>query len=245
MQCCNRFRIHWTDGGCCHDVPMDLRDEPLTVPDDCVRWCSARSQGLAVLDDMALVDLDWWNTRLDRHRIPVRIAGHDRDGHQIDTGTAYLSRSDLQRESGTPRSRRLAGSDHPLPVRGVALRPPAPGSRTAFRRRPHPEHPGSTVPGSSPKHSPRAANGGWRDLIRYSPKVQRQGSRHRPTACRYGEGESRLFRALCATAAISRGKFAFCARMVEPFGHGVPGVPSGGRPLVLVFRSVLFSAFST
>ncbi|BDQ24283.1 hypothetical protein RQN9TF_34010 (plasmid) [Rhodococcus qingshengii] len=80
---------------------MDPRDEPLTVPDDCVRWCSARDQGLAVLDDMALVDLDWWNTRLDRHRIPVRIAGHDRDGHQIDTGTAYLSRSDLQCESGT------------------------------------------------------------------------------------------------------------------------------------------------
>ncbi|MFF8569527.1 hypothetical protein ACF06N_31860, partial [Streptomyces albidoflavus] len=78
---------------------MDPRDEPLTVPDDCVRWCSARDQGLAVLDDMALVDLDWWNTRLDRHRIPVRIAGHDRDGHQIDTGTAYLSRSDLQCES--------------------------------------------------------------------------------------------------------------------------------------------------
>ncbi|GAA3133443.1 hypothetical protein GCM10020255_007890 [Rhodococcus baikonurensis] len=78
---------------------MDPRDEPLTVPDDCIRWCTARDQGIAVLDDMTLVDLDWWNTRLDRHRIPVRIAGHDRDGRQIDTGTAYLSRSDLQRES--------------------------------------------------------------------------------------------------------------------------------------------------
>lgn len=101
IKCNNRFRFEIYVGGRCHDVDMDPRDEPLTVPDDCIRWCGARDHGLAVLDDMTLVDLDWWNTRLDRHQIPVRIAGHDRDGHQIDTGTAYLSRNDLQRESCT------------------------------------------------------------------------------------------------------------------------------------------------
>lgn len=80
---------------------MDPRDEPLTVPDDCVRWCAAQPHEIAVLDDMATVDLDWWNTRLDCHQIPVRLAGRDPDGRQVDTGIASLRRGDLQRSTCT------------------------------------------------------------------------------------------------------------------------------------------------
>ncbi len=80
---------------------MDSRDESLMVPDECVRWCALQPHEIAVLDDMATVDLDWWNTRLDCHQIPVRIAGRDLDGRQVDSGIAYLCRGDLQRSTCT------------------------------------------------------------------------------------------------------------------------------------------------
>jgi hypothetical protein len=46
-------------------------------------------------DDMARVDLDWWNTRLARHEIPVQLSGRDPDGAPTDRGIAHLRRADL------------------------------------------------------------------------------------------------------------------------------------------------------
>ena len=45
--------------------------------------------------DMAEVDLDWWNTRLDTHRIPVRLWGRNADGVPVNRGQAFLSRDDI------------------------------------------------------------------------------------------------------------------------------------------------------
>ncbi len=45
--------------------------------------------------DMAEVDLDWWNTRLDSHRIPVRLWGRNADGVPVNRGKAFLSRDDI------------------------------------------------------------------------------------------------------------------------------------------------------
>lgn len=45
--------------------------------------------------DIAEVDLDWWNTRLDRHGIPVHLWGRNADGVPVSSGKAFLSRDDL------------------------------------------------------------------------------------------------------------------------------------------------------
>lgn len=79
---------------------MDERDLNLVVPDECVRWCRAQDYGLAVLDDMAAVDLDWWNHRLSGHDIGVRLAGRDADGKRIGKGVAAIRRGDLRPHSG-------------------------------------------------------------------------------------------------------------------------------------------------
>jgi hypothetical protein len=60
-----------------------------------VAWCRAQDYEVVVGDDMAKVDLDWWNTRLARHQIPVQLCGRDADGLPTDHGTAYLRRADL------------------------------------------------------------------------------------------------------------------------------------------------------
>ena len=50
---------------------------------------------MSVCDDMAEVDLEWWNTRLARHAIPTLIVGRDVDGLPTDHGVGYLRRADL------------------------------------------------------------------------------------------------------------------------------------------------------
>lgn len=70
-------------------------DEGLVVPTECVAWCRGQDVGVSVCDDMAPVDLDWWNTRLARHAVPARIVGRDTDGAPTDDGVGYLRRADL------------------------------------------------------------------------------------------------------------------------------------------------------
>jgi hypothetical protein len=67
----------------------------LVVPAECVAWCREQDYGVSVCDDMAPVDLDWWNTRLERHKIPTRIVGRDADGSPTAHGVGYLRRADL------------------------------------------------------------------------------------------------------------------------------------------------------
>jgi hypothetical protein len=50
---------------------------------------------VTVLDDMATVDLDWWNQRLSERKIGVRLTGRDPDGMPTDRGVAVISRGDL------------------------------------------------------------------------------------------------------------------------------------------------------
>ena len=65
------------------------------MPGECVAWCREQDYGVSVCDDMAPVDLDWWNRRLERHAIPTRIVGRDADGAPTDHGIGYLRRADL------------------------------------------------------------------------------------------------------------------------------------------------------
>ncbi|MGB0972424.1 MAG: hypothetical protein ACPGVG_15915 [Mycobacterium sp.] len=74
---------------------MDARDADLVVPAECVAWCRVQQYGVLVLDDMATVDLDWWNDRLTKHAIPVRLTGRDPDGAITDRGVAVITRGDL------------------------------------------------------------------------------------------------------------------------------------------------------
>ena len=67
----------------------------LEVPKECVAWCRGQDHEVVVDDDMAPVDLDWWNTRLQRHAIPARIVGRDADGAPLDRGVGYLRRADI------------------------------------------------------------------------------------------------------------------------------------------------------
>lgn len=71
----------------------------LRPPADCVRWCQAQDYGISVDDDLAAVDLDWWNTRLKVHKIPVRLWGRTIDGTPTDRGDGYLRRGDINGSS--------------------------------------------------------------------------------------------------------------------------------------------------
>ncbi|WP_040775074.1 hypothetical protein [Rhodococcus rhodnii] len=74
---------------------MDLRDEVLTVPDECVQWCATEPHDVAVLDDTVAIDLDWWNRRLERDEIPVQLRGRDEDGRVVESGQAFVRRDEL------------------------------------------------------------------------------------------------------------------------------------------------------
>ncbi|TQR82356.1 hypothetical protein D8S82_32485, partial [Mycobacterium hodleri] len=65
------------------------------MPGESVEWCREQDYGVSVCDDMAPVDLDWWNRRLEQHAIPTRIVGRDPDGAPVDHGIGYLRRADL------------------------------------------------------------------------------------------------------------------------------------------------------
>lgn len=65
------------------------------VPEECARWCRAQDYQRMVEDDVAPVDLDWWNDRLAGRRIPVRLWGFDADGARVHDGKAFLRRRDI------------------------------------------------------------------------------------------------------------------------------------------------------
>jgi hypothetical protein len=88
----------------------DELDAGFGVPEECVAWCRAQDYEVVVGDDMARVDLDWWNTRLQRDAIPTRIVGRDADGAPTDHGIGYLRRADLDTDlSAAPGSPELNG----------------------------------------------------------------------------------------------------------------------------------------
>lgn len=101
----------------------------------CRVWCRAQQYGVTVLDDMAVVDLDWWNHRLADRGLAVRLAGRDADGAPTDHGVAVIARGDL-----TTASAAGEGALGEVGVRrgGVAVRPPQPGPGAALQRRAHP-----------------------------------------------------------------------------------------------------------
>ncbi|PND54512.1 hypothetical protein CRM90_27600 [Mycobacterium sp. ENV421] len=83
---------------------VNEQDAGLVLPKECVAWCQAQDYGVSVCDDMAGMDLDWWNTRLTRHAIPTRIIGREADGAPADHGLCYLRRADLTGDLDTDPS---------------------------------------------------------------------------------------------------------------------------------------------
>lgn len=67
----------------------------LRLPRECVRWCRAQDYEVVVADDIAAIDLDWWNRNLTDHKIPVRLWGRDADGKPVGSGKAFLRRDDI------------------------------------------------------------------------------------------------------------------------------------------------------
>ena len=65
------------------------------LPPECVSWCRSQDPDLVVLDDMAPVDLDWWNSGLADRGIPVLLSGRDLDGATVTAGRAFLRRGDV------------------------------------------------------------------------------------------------------------------------------------------------------
>lgn len=82
------------------------------LPELCLEWCRTHSYDHDVLHDVATVDLDWWNTRLDRAAIPVRLHGRTSQRVRTDTGIAVLERGELRADA-----RDLAYSGPPELVR--------------------------------------------------------------------------------------------------------------------------------
>lgn len=74
---------------------MDEREAELRIPPECAEWCRAQDEAIVVDDDIAPVDLDWWNTHLADRAISVRLWARDPDGLPVDTGKAFLRRGDL------------------------------------------------------------------------------------------------------------------------------------------------------
>lgn len=79
---------------------MSELDERLEVPQECVDWCHRQPYERTVLDDIVMVDLDWWNHHLRKLGIPATVVGREVDGHQIDRGLGYIRRGDLERGPG-------------------------------------------------------------------------------------------------------------------------------------------------
>ena len=80
---------------------MDERDAQFGVPEECRVWCRAQQYGVTVLDDMAVVDLDWWNHHLAERGLAVRLAGRTADGAPTHHGPAVIARGDLTTASAT------------------------------------------------------------------------------------------------------------------------------------------------
>jgi len=65
------------------------------LPAACLEWCRAQPPAVLVADEYVPIDLDRWNLRLARRRIDLRLVGGGPDGGRVESGTGYLSRSDL------------------------------------------------------------------------------------------------------------------------------------------------------
>ncbi|MCH9701401.1 MAG: hypothetical protein K0U76_08420 [Actinomycetia bacterium] len=74
---------------------MNELEAELRLPRECVQWCRAQDYQLAVAEDIAPIDLDWWNKRLEVRKIPVRLWGRDLDGEPVGAGEAFLRRDDI------------------------------------------------------------------------------------------------------------------------------------------------------
>jgi hypothetical protein len=71
-------------------------DEGFEPPEDCVLWCQNRTYDIHVLDDDALVDLDWWNRHLREAEHDIRLRGRNYDGKVVEHGQATVLRNDLR-----------------------------------------------------------------------------------------------------------------------------------------------------
>ena len=69
--------------------------DPVPAPDAMVQWCRQQPLPLALYEDSATVDLDWWNHKLWEHRIPITLLGRGPDGEIVDQGSAEITRLDL------------------------------------------------------------------------------------------------------------------------------------------------------
>lgn len=75
---------------------MHSFDEGFEPPEDCVLWCKSRTYDIHILDDGALVDLDWWNRHLEDDEQEIRLKGRDLDGRIVEGGKATVLRNDLR-----------------------------------------------------------------------------------------------------------------------------------------------------
>lgn len=73
----------------------------LGLPEKCIEWCGSHSYEYDVLCDMAAVDLDWWNDRLNRASIPARLHARTSDGDRAESGIGYVRREDLRAGAST------------------------------------------------------------------------------------------------------------------------------------------------
>lgn len=69
--------------------------DPVPAPDALVQWCRKQPLPLALYEDSATVDLDWWNHKLWDHKIPITLLGRGPDGEIVDEGTAEITRLDI------------------------------------------------------------------------------------------------------------------------------------------------------
>lgn len=78
-----------------HSTGSHRRFEPIPAPYGLVEWCRRQPLPMALYEDAASVDLDWWNLKLWEHKVPVTLLGRGPDGEIVDTGIAEISRRDI------------------------------------------------------------------------------------------------------------------------------------------------------
>lgn len=78
-----------------HSTGSHRRFEPIPAPYAMVEWCRRQPLPMALYEDAATVDLDWWNLKLWEHSVPVTLLGRGPDGEIVDTGIAEISRLDI------------------------------------------------------------------------------------------------------------------------------------------------------
>ena len=71
----------------------------LEVPVECMWWAVEQPHEWVVLDDMSMVDLDWWNARCAQREIQVRMTGINADGVVRDSGRVFLRRAQIRAQA--------------------------------------------------------------------------------------------------------------------------------------------------